>query len=146
MEDNKLKYMENMRKMRAYAIIAKGDTPKMVNEETFIVPSQSNPDKKYQVTHHEDWSCTCPDFQKRHIKCKHIRAVELWLNLRKKLEDDDLFNEFENEIKCPYCGSYNIMKNGTRKNKNGIKQRYMCKDCNRTFVLDLQKDIRQTES
>ena len=139
MEDNKLRYMENLRKMRGYAIIAKGDTPKMVNEETFIVPSQSNPDKKYEITYHEGWSCTCPDFQKRHIKCKHIRAVELWLNLRKRLEDDDLFNEFESEIKCPYCGSYHVMKNGTRKNKNGVKQRYMCKDCNRTFVLDPAK-------
>ena len=111
MGDKNLRYMENIRKMRAYAIIAKGDTPKMIDKETFLIPSQSNPDKKYKVIHHESWTCTCPDFQKRHIKCKHIRAVELWLNLRKKLEDEGLnFDDFENEVKCPYCGSYNVIK------------------------------------
>jgi len=34
--------LENLRKIRAYSILAKGDMPKMIGEETFIVPSQSD--------------------------------------------------------------------------------------------------------
>ena len=41
--------MEKLRKIRAYAILAKGDTPKRVDEETFIIPSQHNPNRKYKV-------------------------------------------------------------------------------------------------
>jgi len=61
------------------------------------------------------------------------------LQLRKNLENKDIL-ELEDELtfhaKCPFCNSFNIIKHGTRKNKNGVKQRYLCKDCNRTFVLD----------
>lgn len=139
MGDKKLEYMENIRKMRAYEILANGNTPKMINKETFLIPSQSNPENRYKVVHHEGWECSCPDFQIRHIKCKHIRAVELWLQLRKNLENKDILeleNELTSHVKCPFCNSFNIIKHGTRKNKNGVKQRYLCKDCNKTFVLD----------
>jgi hypothetical protein len=37
------------RKIRGYAILAKGDMPIAISEEKFLVPSQS-PDKKYKVT------------------------------------------------------------------------------------------------
>ena len=43
--------LENLRKIRAYSILAKGDMPKMIGEETFIVPSQSDSEKRYTVTH-----------------------------------------------------------------------------------------------
>lgn len=142
MGDKKLEYMENIRKMRAYEILANGNTPKMINKETFLIPSQSNPQNRYKVVHHEGWECSCPDFKYRHIKCKHIRAVELWLQLRKNLGNRDIL-ELEDELtshaKCPFCNSFNIIKHGTRKNKNEIKQRYLCKDCGKTFVLDPAK-------
>ena len=35
---------------------------------------------------------------------------------------------------CPKCGSSNVVKRGTRKNKLGAKQRYRCNSCRSTFV------------
>ena len=37
-------------------------------------------------------------------------------------------------MKCPNCKSDNIVKRGKRYNKLGIKQLYLCKKCNLTFV------------
>ena len=39
------------------------------------------------------------------------------------------------KIKCKYCGQGNVVKNGMRKNKNGIVVRYKCNDCSKTFSL-----------
>jgi transposase len=49
------------------------------NGNGWVVPSQSN-DTSYNVEFSEfehKHSCTCPDYQYRKIKCKHIFAVEL---------------------------------------------------------------------
>ena len=37
-------------------------------------------------------------------------------------------------MKCLKCKSENISKRGKRKNKSGIKQRYLCNECKSTFV------------
>jgi len=140
-----IKNMENIRKIRAYAILSKGDTPKKVNEETFILPSQSNPDKKYKITHKKEWTCTCPDFQKRHVKCKHIQAVEMWINLRNTIMNEDtldLKEQIENVIKCDVCGSLEVVKDGVRKNKHREIQRYRCKDCGHRFTIDKIKGYK----
>ena len=133
--------MEKIRKIRAYAILAKGDTPKMIDEETFLIPSQHNPNKMYKVVHKQEWKCDCPDFKYRKVKCKHIQAVEMWLHLRQSLINDDIL-ELKDEIKyirCINCNSPNVVKDGIRKNKYGEKQRYKCKDCGKRFVLDPAK-------
>ena len=103
----------------------------MIDEETFIIPSQYNPNKKYKVIHRQEWKCDCPDFKYRKVKCKHIQAVEMWLRLRQCLINDDVL-ELKDEIgyiRCSYCNSTNVVKDGIRKNKYGEKQRYKCKDC-----------------
>ena len=41
--------LEKLRKIHAFAIIAKRETPKVVNGAIRIIPSQSNPDKTYNV-------------------------------------------------------------------------------------------------
>jgi transposase-like protein len=41
----------------------------------------------------------------------------------------------DNQVKCD-CGSLNIIKHGKRKTKQGFKQRYLCKNCGKTFVID----------
>ena len=41
-------------------------------------------------------------------------------------------------MKCPSCDSNNIKKNGSI---HSGKQKYLCKDCKRQFVLDPQKKI-----
>lgn len=141
---NEKKELENLRKIRAYSILAKGDTPEKIDEETFILPSQSNPEKTYTVLHKRVWKCDCPDYQHYHgeLKCKHIQAVEMWLNLRNTLlnYDDtlDIAEEMQSQIKCD-CGSYDVIKSGMKKNKHGNKQRYRCKSCGKRFILDKVK-------
>ena len=37
-------------------------------------------------------------------------------------------------MKCPKCKSKKIVKRGKRYNQSGIKQLYLCKDCDYTFI------------
>lgn len=39
-------------------------------------------------------------------------------------------------LECPCCKSKYCVKRGTRKNKLGIKQRFICNNCNKQFVED----------
>ena len=45
-------------------------------------------------------------------------------------EDFLLSKKAENGISCPHCNSFNIKKNGHK----GLMQRFMCKDCHKTFT------------
>lgn len=136
--------MDN-RKIRARAIISKGDVPTVISREEFVMPSQSG-NGKYKILHKEEWECNCPDFKKRGKPCKHIIATQFWLRMREKAETGGTF-ELENEIidkdNCPYCHSENIVKNGDRKIKNGeSRQRFLCRDCKKRFVLDPLKGFK----
>jgi hypothetical protein len=62
------------REQRGLAIAALCKLDKQ--DGVWLVPSQSA-NGQYQVHHHgDDCRCTCPDFEKRGQKCKHIYAVE----------------------------------------------------------------------
>jgi len=37
------------------------------------------------------------------------------------------------EVKCPECGSLRSWKDGVRKTRQGIVQRYYCRDCDYRF-------------
>lgn len=134
--------MDN-RQIRGYSILAKGDTPKLISEEEFLVPSQSS-NGRYKVTHKQEWTCECKDFKHRGMKCKHIHAVEFLLKMRAKTDVEDTidFTDELNKPRCVFCGSENITKNGSRKTKAGVRQRYLCKDCKKRFVLDPIKHIK----
>ena len=136
--------LKTLRKIRAYSILAKGNTPEIIDTETFVIKSQSDPKKVYTVTHNGVWKCTCPDWEYHnlkhdtHLKCKHCMSVELWLKLRDKLTQD---TELETDglmekTECVFCHSKNIKRDGMRKNKHGLKQKYKCKDCGHWFVTD----------
>lgn len=130
------------RKIRGYAIISKGDMPEKLQRGMWAIPSQSGKGK-YIVTRHrsERWACDCPDFQKRGIACKHIYSVRFWLQLKEKVEKEELpapEPTFKIDV-CPYCQSDKLIKRGKRKNMNVAKQRYSCKACGKRFVLDIAK-------
>src|SRR3989338_2535542 len=126
----------NNREIRGLAILSKGDTPLMVNEQTYLVPSQST-DKKYKVQHADLWTCECPDFQNRKEPCKHIHAIKFFLKMRKKVEVDDFDIDKElNQQECPNCKGIKLIKAGVRKNTNGTKQKYKCQECKKYFVLE----------
>lgn len=55
------------------------------------------------------------------------------LNARQSTKNQKVVStsDYQDTIKCEYCGSENLKKHGLR----GDKQRYYCKDCKRTFVI-----------
>jgi transposase-like protein len=131
--------LNEQRQIRGYSILAKGINPKAIDEDNFLIPSQTT-NRKYRVRKSgSDWSCECKDFYYRGVMCKHIYA------LREKINSDNSFEivrDLEEPVKCVYCGSDNIIKKDKRKNKFGEKQRYLCKYCNRKFVTDVFKKIK----
>ena len=56
-----------------------------------------------------------------------LESLELDFN---GFEDFLLSKKAENGISCPHCNSFNIKKNGHK----GLMQRFMCKDCHKTFT------------
>src|SRR5580698_3184737 len=56
-------------------IIAATCKLKQTNTGTWIVPSQSNTDKLYQVDLNRK-TCTCPDHAENGFTCKHVHAVK----------------------------------------------------------------------
>ena len=130
------KASEQMRIVRGYAILSKGDTPKEIAKETYIVPSQSG-NGEYTVTKNGKWKCSCPDFEKRRMDCKHIHAVKLFFSIQQKIKDDKLEIEEVIEIpKCIRCNGSDVVKYGKRKCYNKIKQEYRCNDCRKYFISD----------
>jgi len=135
------------RMIRGYAIIAKGDEPKRLDEQTFQIPSQSGNGKYRVAVQGSEWSCECPDYYYRRIECKHIHAVQFWLVLKAKMDSEGVFDihrKICDAPTCPYCGSIGAVRNGNRKGVNGGKQRFKCKNCRRTFVLE--KDFERIKA
>ncbi|MCP3684966.1 MAG: IS6 family transposase [bacterium] len=48
----------------------------------------------------------------------------------------------EQEKSCPHCSSPSIKKDGTRKTTMGKKQKWMCKDCGKRFILEPVSNIK----
>jgi predicted Zn finger-like uncharacterized protein len=40
------------------------------------------------------------------------------------------------EIKCPSCGSTHVVRFGSIPTRHGIKRRYRCQECGRTFYAE----------
>ncbi len=137
---------QDVRKIRGFSILAKGDVPVIIDDENFFVPSQSNEGIKYKVTHIEGWECECPDFKHRKVVCKHISAIQIFLKLRNSQDIDAsaLLEDVSADVegRCPSCNSGNLIKRGIRKTTSGDKQRFSCKDCKVRFVLSPIKNIK----
>lgn len=129
------------REIRGMAILAKGDLPIIVSEEEFLVPSQSG-NGKYAVKHLDGWQCDCPDFKARDLPCKHIHAIQFFLKLRGSQEKEilEFAEEFNSDNTCPFCQSKEIVSNGKRKTKVGIRQRFKCSNCQKRFTLEPLKN------
>jgi len=126
-------YQNNLteREQKGYTILAKSN-PKSVKEDVYLIPSQTTR-KKYLIRKVNDsWICECPDFTYRKVVCKHIFCLIFWLRIKEKLKTKMIYPL----TVCQFCNSNNLVKNGNRKNSYGNKQRYLCKNCNHTFVAD----------
>jgi len=145
METQTIKQFSDTREERAKQILKIAE-PQTIDENTYLVPSQFDSNKKYQVTHFDSYSCDCNDFQLRckgkGLYCKHIKAILLFEKIKSRYE---VKPEVEKEIEfiiqspkkdiCPYCNSEDLIKSGKRKTQFEVKQRYECKKCKKRFVL-----------
>jgi hypothetical protein len=118
------------RVLRGAQMIEEGIEPKQLTQNSFEIPSQRK-DFNYIVTSYANsWSCNCPDYQYRHVTCKHIHCIILWQKLSKKLSSEPLGNAIVQnshleEMICKFCRSPDVIKYGK---KNG-RQNFMCKSC-----------------
>src|SRR3990170_6252556 len=122
-------------------VIAKLDGQiKRVDDCTYTVKSQSNHGDYCIVKVDGQWLCQCPDNKYRQVKCKHIIAVELSTTIRAEVKVRTIA-PIESMTACVYCGSGNLKKDGVRKNKAGIIQKFYCRDCHKymTFNVGFEK-------
>jgi transposase-like protein len=117
-------------------MIEEGIEPIQIKDNIYNIRSQSSNRFYTVIEDNEGWSCSCPDHTYRNTLCKHIRAILIWRGLKEKLQDSTIETPRLDATHCKYCESVEVIKNGTRRNKYGIKNRYLCKTCGRTFVLD----------
>src|SRR4030042_7046195 len=89
---NDIKQFADNREERAKAILQIGN-PECLDENTYLVPSQFDSSKKYQVTHFDSYSCNCKDFELRckgkGLYCKHIKAIILFEKLKNAYEVEE---------------------------------------------------------
>jgi putative transposase len=100
-------------------------------ENSYTVASQTFAGKQYTVELLENvWVCSCPYFEYRKIEsCKHIYAVNLFIDAHKKEQQQKPQVFADDAIKCDSCGSIRIIKYGF----DCGKQTYFCKDCPHKF-------------
>ena len=91
---------------------------------------------QYDVIHNEEWYCSCPDFIHRKEKCKHIYAVEFSLKVREQVKQQVIIQPV-NISDYIFCHCSVLKKYGTRHNKNGNIQRFLCSNCKRTFSINV---------
>src|SRR5450759_2093851 len=117
-----------VRRMRGQTIAQTESNVRRLDENEYRVRSQST-DGEYTVLSTEaGWTCSCPDATFREQKCKHIFAVELSLEIRRRIENSKRIVPLDYQS-CLSCGSKNVVRHGIRHNKNGDLQRYTCKGC-----------------
>jgi transposase-like protein len=108
-------------------------------EERFYKVASQSSQVMYDVIKKKEssgWLCTCPDFEYRHVQCKHIWAVQFSLKLRRQVEARVIEPITEIHV-CLFCKSECIMKKGLRHNKYGDIQKFLCKACGKYFTINL---------
>jgi len=104
--------MVDGRVIRGYSILAKGDEPKKLGENLYLIKSQSGNGGYLVLNQNGEWRCECPDYKYRKVECKHIHSVKIWLALKEKLEKTDKINlhqELLETSQCKRCGSPNLI-------------------------------------
>ena len=125
---------ENQREQKGLEIANMNNQVKRIDADTYTVKSQSNHGEYEVFKVSDEWFCECPDHVYRHVKCKHIFAVELSVSLREAVRR---IETLDNLTECLFCGSSNIVKDGVRKNKRGEIQIFHCKDCKHYFTFNI---------
>ncbi len=107
-----------------------------IDENEYRVRSQSGSGEYIVLSTEAGWNCSCPDFVHRGLKCKHAFAVELSLQIRRRIENAKRLVPLDYQS-CLDCGSEDIVKDGLIHNKGGDIQRILCKNCGKRFSKNL---------
>jgi transposase-like protein len=124
------------REERGKAIAEKENQIEKIDNDCYIVRSQSSSKLYHVIRTDAGWRCDCADHIFRHVKCKHIFAIELSNLIRREVETKRVIQEV-NVKNCQYCGSSNLKKDGIRRNKAGDIQKFYCRDCHRYFTINI---------
>lgn len=127
---------QNLREQKSLQIANAKSQVKRVEENFYTVLSQSGNGEYAVSVIDNEWICECPDNKYRHVKCKHIFAVEFSSQIRKEVQINRVIQEV-NVQNCQYCGSSNLKKGGVRKNKTGAIQKFYCRDCHHYFTINI---------
>jgi len=122
--------------MRGLTILAQPSQVQKIDASTYRVKSQSGKGSYLVVKDGAEWRCECPDNTYRGVECKHIHAVKLNLTLMDSKEIYESYELIQESSRCPFCGSYDVVKNGIRFNRSGKKQTCKCKGCGKRFSFD----------
>ncbi len=128
----------NARKQRAQIMMETKGHCSQIDQNSFRVRSQSNPNNFYIVSKTENGlKCQCKDHNCRKSDCKHIKIV-LEIIKNNNCRRDNTFRIMErSKLKlCKFCDSGKIIKKGIKKNKSGNLQKFKCKDCKRGFTAN----------
>jgi transposase-like protein len=107
-----------------------------IEENFFTVRSQSGRGEYTIYSVDGELHCSCPDHTFRHVKCKHLFAVEFSLKMKEQVKKNVVIQEV-NISKCVFCHSAHLKKYGVRHNKMGDIRRFMCLDCGKTFSVNI---------
>lgn len=122
--------------MKGQVIASVESNIKRISQNEYKVKSQSG-NGDYQVISSEfGWLCSCPDARFRGDTCKHVHAVQLSLELRRRIENAKRIVPLDYQS-CLACGSDKIVRHRIRHNKGGDIQRYSCKACGKRVTLNI---------
>jgi transposase-like protein len=124
------------REERGEAIAQLDGQVKRIDDFTYTVKSQSRMGEYIISKVDGEWICECPDNKYRHVKCKHIHAIEFSSKLRAEVKVR-IIAPIEILTECIYCGSSNLKKDGIRKNKTGAIQKFYCRDCHKYMTFNI---------
>jgi transposase-like protein len=124
------------RAARGEAIAKVESNVRRIDQNEYRVKSQSGKGEYVVLSTELGWTCSCPDHAYRQVKCKHIFAVELSLEIRRRIENAKRIVPLDYQS-CLSCHSEAIVRDGVRHNRNGDIQRFTCKACGLRFVKNL---------
>ena len=89
-----------------------------LDEHEYRVVSQSGSGEYAILSTEKGWTCSCPDFIFREQKCKHIFAVELSLEIRRRIENSKRIIPLDFQS-CLSSGFLSLRLGGSRRAKDG---------------------------
>ena len=126
----------DFRAQRGEAIAQIEGAVRRLDENCYVVKSQSRDTVYVLVSGELGWICNCPDAQYRGSKCKHTWAVEFSQKLRAHVAASVVIQPLS-PAGCPKCAAQEVKRAGLRRNKSGDIQRFRCLSCGYFFTVNV---------